>query len=68
MGPTKVIDHTVRGLKIADLWLNTAKVMDQIVVIRSMTGIEPDHSRATSSCTLLNVFCLRRCLMSVQNL
>jgi hypothetical protein len=47
MGPTKVIDTNVSGLKIADGWPNMAKMMDQVAVIRSMTGVEPDHPRAT---------------------
>jgi hypothetical protein len=47
MGPTRVIDTNVPGLRIADGWPKVARVMDQIAVIRSMTGVEPDHPRAT---------------------
>jgi hypothetical protein len=47
MGPTKIIDTNVPGLRIADGWPHVAQVMDQIAVIRSMTGVEPDHPRAT---------------------
>jgi hypothetical protein len=47
MGPTKVIDTNMSGLRIADGWLHMAKVMDQVAVIRSMVGVEPDHPRAT---------------------
>jgi hypothetical protein len=47
MGPTQLIDTNVSGLRIGENWKNTAKVMDQIAVIRSMTGIENDHPRAS---------------------
>src|SRR5947209_4776596 len=47
MGPTKIIETNVKGLPIANGWPNVATVMDQIAVVRSMTGVEPDHPRAT---------------------
>jgi hypothetical protein len=47
MGPTKTVDTKVKGLKIAEGWPNMAKVIDEIAVVRSMVGIEPDHPRAT---------------------
>jgi hypothetical protein len=47
MGPTRTIATSVPGLEIADGWPNMAKVMDEIAVIRSMVGVEPDHPRAT---------------------
>jgi hypothetical protein len=47
MGPTKTIATSVPGLEIGDGWTNMARVMDEVAVIRSMVGIEPDHPRAT---------------------
>ena len=47
MGPTKVIDSNVPGLQIGADWVKMSKMMDQLAVIRSMTGLEPDHPRAT---------------------
>jgi hypothetical protein len=47
MGPTKVIETNVRGLRVADGWPNVAKVMSEVAVVRSMTAVEPDHPRAT---------------------
>src|SRR6516164_5710541 len=47
MGPSKTIETNVAGLRIGADWVKVAQVMDQIAVIRSMTGIENDHPRAS---------------------
>ena len=46
-GPTRAIATRVPGLQIAEHWPRTAQVMDQMAVIRSMTGKEGNHGRAT---------------------
>ena len=46
-GPTKDIETNVPGLRIAEHLPKTARVMDKISIIRSMTGKEGDHDRAT---------------------
>jgi uncharacterized protein (DUF1501 family) len=46
-GPTKAISTDVAGLQIAEHWTHTAKVMSEFAVIRSMTGREGNHGRAT---------------------
>jgi hypothetical protein len=47
MGPTRTIPTNVNGLRIADGWPNMARVMNEVSLIRSMVGVEPDHPRAT---------------------
>lgn len=49
-GPTKDVATNVPGLRIAEHLSETAKVMDKISVIRSMTGKEGDHDRGTYYC------------------
>jgi hypothetical protein len=46
-GPTKAIDTSVSGIRIAQGWDKTAQVMDDIALIRSMTNREGNHQRAT---------------------
>ena len=46
-GPTKAIDTAVPGIHIANGWEQTAKVMQEIALIRSMTNREGNHQRAT---------------------
>jgi hypothetical protein len=49
-GPTRDIETNVAGLRIAEGLPKTARVMDKIAVIRSMTGKEGDHDRGTYFC------------------
>jgi hypothetical protein len=46
-GETKAIRTSVSGIQIANGWNQTAKVMDDIALIRSMTNKEGSHPRAT---------------------
>src|SRR5579884_1196432 len=46
-GPTKAIATAVPGIQIAEHWTRTAGVMGELAVIRSMTGKEGNHGRAT---------------------
>jgi uncharacterized protein (DUF1501 family) len=46
-GPTKAIDTAAPGIRIAEHWTHTARVMNELAVIRSMTGREGNHGRAT---------------------
>ena len=46
-GSIKAIDTAAPGVKIAEGWDHTAKVMDDIALIRSMTNKEGNHQRAT---------------------
>src|SRR5438067_4245049 len=46
-GPTKAISTSVPGLQIAEHWPHTARVMNDLAVIRSMTSKEGNHGRAT---------------------
>jgi hypothetical protein len=46
-GPTKAIPTAVSGIEIAENWENTAKVMNEIALIRSMTNREGNHQRAS---------------------
>ena len=46
-GPTEAISTSVPGIKIAQGWDETAKVMDDIAIICSMTNREGSHPRAT---------------------
>ncbi len=47
MGPTRTVATKVPGLRIAEGWPNTMHVLDDLAIIRSMTGVENDHPRAT---------------------
>lgn len=46
-GETTAIPTSVPGIQIASGWEQTAKVMDDIALIRSMTNKEGNHQRAT---------------------
>jgi hypothetical protein len=46
-GETKAISTAVPGIQIANGWDQTAKVMKDIALIRSMTNREGNHQRAT---------------------
>lgn len=46
-GPTEAIETAVPGIRIAQGWPETAKVMQDIALIRSMTNKEGEHQRAT---------------------
>jgi uncharacterized protein (DUF1501 family) len=46
-GPTKTTATAVNGIRIAESWPNTAKMMKEIALIRSMTNREGEHLRAT---------------------
>jgi hypothetical protein len=46
-GPTRAIDTAVPGIRIAEHWTNTARVMNDLAIIRSMTSKEGNHGRAT---------------------
>ncbi|MEZ6058372.1 MAG: DUF1501 domain-containing protein [Planctomycetaceae bacterium] len=49
-GGTKSIKTSVPGIEIASSWEQTAKIMDDIALIRSMTNKEGNHLRATYQC------------------
>ena len=46
-GKTKAISTSISGVQIANGWDKTAKVMQDIALIRSMTNKEGNHRRAT---------------------
>jgi hypothetical protein len=46
-GPTQAIETSVPGIQIAEGWEQTAKVMDDLCLIRSMTNREGNHQRAS---------------------
>jgi len=46
-GDKKAIQTAVSGIEISEDWKNTAKVMQDIALIRSMTNKEGNHQRAT---------------------
>jgi uncharacterized protein (DUF1501 family) len=46
-GPTRAIATSVPGLHIAEHWSRLAPVMKEVALIRSMTGNEGNHGRAT---------------------
>jgi uncharacterized protein (DUF1501 family) len=46
-GPTKSIATRAAGIQIAEHWTRTAQIMNELAVIRSMTGKEGNHGRAT---------------------
>jgi hypothetical protein len=46
-GPTKAIATSVPGIQVAEHWTRTAGVMKHLGVLRSLTGKEGNHGRAT---------------------
>ncbi|MDA1018486.1 MAG: DUF1501 domain-containing protein, partial [Planctomycetota bacterium] len=46
-GPTQAIRTSVSGIEIAQDWTRTAKVMNDIALLRSLTNKEGSHQRAT---------------------
>jgi hypothetical protein len=46
-GETQAVETSVPGIRIAHTWTETAKVMQDLAVIRSMTNREGQHDRAT---------------------
>lgn len=46
-GPTEAIETAVSGIRIAKGWEQTARQMNDIALIRSMTNKEGEHIRAT---------------------
>jgi hypothetical protein len=46
-GPTEAIETAVPGVRIAAGWERTARVLDQMAVLRSLTNKEGNHQRAT---------------------
>ncbi|MFN0054673.1 MAG: DUF1501 domain-containing protein [Planctomycetales bacterium] len=46
-GPTEAIETAVPGIRIAKGWEQTAKVMGDVALIRSMTNKEGEHQRAS---------------------
>ncbi|MFO0888113.1 MAG: DUF1501 domain-containing protein [Isosphaeraceae bacterium] len=46
-GETKAIETSVPGISIAQGWEQTAKVMKEIALVRSMTNREANHQRAS---------------------
>jgi hypothetical protein len=46
-GPTRAIPTAVSGIQVAEHWPRTAKVMNDIALVRSLTNKEGEHQRAT---------------------
>lgn len=46
-GPTEAIETAVPGIRISQGWEQTARVMNDLAIIRSMTNKEGEHQRAT---------------------
>lgn len=46
-GPTRAVATRVPGLQIAEHWTKLAPLMNQVAVLRSLTGTEGNHGRAT---------------------
>lgn len=46
-GPTEAISTSVPGIQVARGWEQTARIMDDVAIIRSMTNREGQHQRAT---------------------
>jgi hypothetical protein len=46
-GPTQAIPTAVPGIHIAEHWTRTAAVVGELAVLRSLTGTEGNHGRAT---------------------
>jgi hypothetical protein len=47
MGPTRTVATKIPGLRVAEGWPRMTPLVDEIALIRSMTGVENDHPRAT---------------------
>jgi hypothetical protein len=46
-GETRAIPTAISGIAIAEGWSHTAKIMNEIALVRSMTNKEGNHQRAT---------------------
>jgi hypothetical protein len=46
-GPTRAIATSVPGLQIAEHWTHLAPLMSEVALLRSLTGKEGNHGRAT---------------------
>ena len=46
-GPTQAIQTSVAGIEIAEAWPQTAKIMEHLALIRSMTNKAGNHQRAS---------------------
>jgi uncharacterized protein (DUF1501 family) len=46
-GPTRAIPTAVPGISVAEHWTRTARVTDQLTILRSLTSKEGNHGRAT---------------------
>lgn len=46
-GPTAAIETAVPGVRVAEHWPRVAAALDRFAVVRSMTGKEADHTRAS---------------------
>jgi hypothetical protein len=46
-GPTRAIATSVAGLQIAEHWTHLAPLMNEVALLRSLTGKEGNHGRAT---------------------
>lgn len=46
-GPTKAIETSVPGIQVSDNFPKLAGIMDDVALVRSMTGKEGSHPRAT---------------------
>src|SRR4051812_43176276 len=46
-GPTRDVQTSVTGVRIAETWANTARELQHMAVIRSMNNREGEHQRAT---------------------
>jgi hypothetical protein len=46
-GPTKAIPTTVNGIQVAEHWPRTARALQDIALVRSLTNKEGEHQRAT---------------------
>src|SRR5947207_7076242 len=46
-GPTRSVPTAVSGIHIAEHWTRTARVTNEMTIIRSMTSREGNHGRAT---------------------
>ena len=46
-GPTRAIATSVPGIQVAEHWTKVARVMKHFAVLRSLTGKEGNHGRAT---------------------
>lgn len=46
-GPTRAIPTSVAGIQVAEHWVKTAPLVNELSIIRSMTSKEGNHGRAT---------------------